>query len=163
MGKIVVEENSDGGVPENGGVGLHRVDNLRGNVDEYRYDKQKQKRHKDRKYPVKTPPEVHSHERGQIRAAVAHRHHSREEVVRRARNDVANRDYHENYRPEFNPQNHADNWPYPRDIEQLDKHILPVRQADVVDAVELRDCGSRAVVGGDHLFDETPVGHITGN
>ena len=64
---------------------------------------------------------------------------------------------------ELDAENHADNRADSCDVQQLDKHVFPVREYHAVHAVGVREGRGLAVVGAEHPLHELSVCEVAAN
>ena len=156
-GYDIIEENHSDGDPEKFASRHHAVDETRGDIDEYRDDQEKQQDHENSEYGIDRFAHRHIDQGRQVRAFVAKRHHARCEIMDGAADDIADRDDQEDDLAEFNSQDHADHGSDPRDIQQLDQHVFPVRQDHIIHAVVVCYRGSLPVIRTEDVFHESSV------
>ena len=97
---------------------------------------------------------------GEVGALGAQAHEAGDAVVHGPAEDAADGDDPEALPAELDADDDADDGAHAGDVEQLDEHVLPHRQGDVVDAVGLGVAGRGAVVGAQQALNEPAIGEV---
>ena len=159
-GADIINENDPDCGPEQRGSRFHNRNQACRNIHEYRHYQQQNDRYEEAEYFRRDFPEGVFHQFRQIGPVVPDRHHARREIMHGSPDDIADRDNDEHDIPEHDTEDHADHRSDAGDVQELDQHVFPVGQHDIIDAVGMEFCGSLPVIGTEDPFHHPAIDHV---